>query len=103
MDDFGTDDVENTSDAVKYKTVSMFEPKVFVWCVNSETGVSTLFTRSVKGQTVNADVYITKCLPKMVKVIEKHYKNDEMSFVPIWHHAIMQRKRWNGWSRKTTT
>jgi hypothetical protein len=41
MDDFGTDDVENTSDAVTYKTVSMFEPEVFIWCANSGTGVST--------------------------------------------------------------
>jgi hypothetical protein len=46
-----------TSDAVKYKTVGKFEPKVLVWCAIPDTGVST----NVKGQTVDADVYIIEC------------------------------------------
>jgi hypothetical protein len=51
-----------------------------VWCGTSEVAVFTLFIGTSKGQTVDADVYITKCLPKMVKFIEKHHKNDETIF-----------------------
>jgi hypothetical protein len=51
-----------------------------VWCEISEDAVLTLFMGNFKGQAVNADVYITKCLPKMVKFIEKHHKNDETIF-----------------------
>jgi hypothetical protein len=40
-----------------------------VWCAISEAAVLTLFIGNFKGQAVNADVYITKCLPKMVKFI----------------------------------
>jgi hypothetical protein len=48
----------------------------------SETGVSTPFKGTEKGQAVDADVYITKCLPKMLKFIEKDRKNDEAIFWP---------------------
>jgi hypothetical protein len=51
---------------------------------------------TVKGQAVDVDVFITKCLPKMVKFIEKHHKNDETIF---WTEL---EKRWNGWSKKTS-
>jgi hypothetical protein len=57
MDGFWKNDVENTLDAVKCKIVGKFEPKVLIWCAISEAGVSSSFS----------DVYITKCLPKMVK------------------------------------
>jgi hypothetical protein len=79
-----TDDAENTPDAIKYKAISKFEPKVLAWCAISEAGVSTPFIRTVKSQAVvDADVYFTICLPKMVEFIEKHHKKDE----------TMQRKR----------
>jgi hypothetical protein len=89
-DRFWTVHVENTPDAVKYKAVGKFETKVLVWCAISEAGVSTPFIGTVKGQAVDADVYITKCLPKMVKFIQKHHKNDKTIFWPdlaSWHHA----------------
>jgi hypothetical protein len=41
-----------------------------IWCTTSEAGVPTPFIGTVKGQAVDADVYIIKCLPKMVKFIE---------------------------------
>jgi hypothetical protein len=93
----GIDDVENTPDAVTNKAVGKFEPKVLVWCAISEAGVSTPFIG-----TVDADVYISKCLPKIVKYIEKLYKNVESIFwldLASCHYA---KKRWNGWSRKTS-
>jgi hypothetical protein len=63
-DGFWTDDVENTPDAA--------ELKVLVWCPISEAGISRPFIELIKGQAVDTDVYITKCLPKMVKFIKKH-------------------------------
>jgi hypothetical protein len=80
MDGFWIDDVENTPDAVKNKAVGQFEPKV--WCAISEACLSTPFIGTVKGQAVGADVYITKCLPKMVKFIEMHRKNDKKIIWP---------------------
>jgi hypothetical protein len=49
------------------------------WCTISEAGVSTPtpFLGTVKGEAADADVYIAKYLPKMVKFIEKHHKKDE--------------------------
>jgi hypothetical protein len=77
MHGFWTDAVENTPD-VKYKAVGKFEPTFLLWCAISEAGVSisTLFKGTVKGQDVDADVYITK----MVQFIVKHHKNDETIF-----------------------
>jgi hypothetical protein len=63
---------ENTPDAIKYKAHGKFEPKVLVWYAISEIGASTPFIGTAKGKAVNADVYITKCLPKMVKFITLH-------------------------------
>jgi hypothetical protein len=71
-----------TPDAVKYKVVGKFEPKVLILCAISETCVSISYKGSVKGQAIDIDVYIIKCLPKMVKFIEKHHKNDETIFWP---------------------
>jgi hypothetical protein len=77
MNGFCTDDVGNTPDIIKYKAVGKFQPKVLLWCAISEAGVSKHFIWTVKGEAVNAEVYIiTKCLPKMVKFIQKHHKND---------------------------
>jgi hypothetical protein len=72
---------KNTPDAGKYKIVGKFEQKVLIWCVISEVCVSTPFIRTI--QAVDADVYITKCLFKMVKFIKKHHKNDETIYGPI--------------------
>jgi organic hydroperoxide reductase OsmC/OhrA len=40
------------------------------------------FIGTVRGSAVDADVYFTKYLPKMVKFVEKHHKtNDETIFL----------------------
>jgi hypothetical protein len=76
MDGFWT----NTYDTIKYKAVGKFEPKVLVWCAISKAGVSTPFIVTAKGLAIDADVYITKSLSKMVKCIKKYHKNDETIF-----------------------
>jgi hypothetical protein len=91
MDEFWTDDVEITPNAGKYKAIDKFEPKILVWCIISKAGVSSSFIGTVKGQAIDADAYITICLLKMDKYIEKH-QITKQSFGPIWHRAIMQRK-----------
>jgi hypothetical protein len=60
-----------------------FEPKVLVWCAISEAGVSTPFIGTVKGQAVDADVYITKCLPKIVKFMTKKLEWFEQNNIQI--------------------
>jgi hypothetical protein len=100
LNGFWTDNIENTSDAVKYKAFGKFEPKVLVWCAIFETGDT--FIETIKGQAVDAEIYITKCLPKMVKLQRSTTKMTKQSFGPIWHRAIMQRKHWNGWCSKTS-
>jgi hypothetical protein len=63
-DGFWTADVANISEAVQYKAVGKFKPIVLIWCVISEASVSTPFIGTVKGQAVDAGVYISKCLLK---------------------------------------
>jgi hypothetical protein len=67
IDGFWTDD---TPDPVKYKTVGKFEPKDLIWCAMTETGVSTPFIGTFKGQAVDTGFN------------EKHHKNDETIFWP---------------------
>jgi molybdopterin synthase catalytic subunit len=54
------------------------EPKLLVWCAISEAGASTLFIGTVKGQAVDADVYITKYQPK-----KSSTKMTKKSFGPL--------------------
>jgi hypothetical protein len=48
-----------------------------VWCAILVPGV---FIGTGKGQAVDADGNTTKFLPKMVKFVERHHKNDETIF-----------------------
>jgi hypothetical protein len=59
------------------------------WCAISEAGVSTPFLETVKGQTIDADVYITKSLPKIIKFIKKHHpqKSRNNLLVRSYQHA----------------
>lgn len=81
-DGFYTDDYSTTPDKVKYKGIAKFEPKLLVWCAISSAGVSEAFIGTVRGQAVNADIYIAKCLPKMEKFIELNHNHDDVVFWP---------------------
>ena len=70
---FYSSNKENTPDDVKFKSKQKFEPKILVWLVLSSKGISTPFIGTTKGSAVNIDVYIKKCLPKLLKFIEKYH------------------------------
>ena len=48
----------------------------------SSKGISTPFIGTTKGPAVNIDAYIRKCLPKLLKFIEKHHLGDKYIFWP---------------------
>lgn len=81
-DGFYTSCIADTPNDVKYKGIAKFEPKIMVWCAISSAGVSEAFIGSVRGQAVNSVLYIKKCLPKMIKFIQEHHKNDDVIFWP---------------------
>ena len=69
-------DKENIPDDVKFKSKQKFEPKILVWLSLSSKGISTLFIETTKGPAVDTDVYVRKCLLKLLKFIEKHHLGD---------------------------
>ena len=77
---FYSSNKENTPDDVKFKSKQKFEPKILVWMSLSSKGISTPFIGTTKGPAVNTDVYIRKCLPKLLKFIEKHHLGDKSIF-----------------------
>jgi hypothetical protein len=70
--------------------VDKFKPTFLVGCAISEAGVFTPFIGSVKGQAIDADVYITKYLPKVIKFIEKLQKLRDNLLV--WSGIVPLRK-----------
>lgn len=79
---FYTDNYDAAPDNVKYYGKAKFEPKVLVWVAISGKGVSASFIQKCRGPAVNADIYTTKCLPKMKKFIEKEHLDDNFIFWP---------------------
>ena len=69
-------------DDVKFKSKQKFEPKILVWLSLSSKGISTPFIGTTKGPAVDTDVYTRKCLPKLLKFIEKHHLDDKYIFWP---------------------
>ena len=67
-------------DEVKFKSEQRFEPKILVWLSLSSKDISTPFIGTTKGPAVDTDVYIRKCLPKLLKFIEKHHLGDKYIF-----------------------
>lgn len=81
-DGFYTSNIENCPDEVKYKPKAKFADKVLVWCAISEAGISRPYVGRVRGEAVDANVYIRECLPKMINFINTHHQNDEIIFWP---------------------
>lgn len=81
-DGFYTDNIEDVPNDVRYKKKAKFEDKVLVWCAISEAGISRAYVGRVRGEAVNADIYIRRCLPKLVNFIQTHHVNDNIMFWP---------------------
>lgn len=79
---FYTDNIDETPNEVKYKAKAKFADKVLVWCAISERGVSRAFVSRVRGEAVNAVVYIRDCLPKLLNFINQHHADGNYMFWP---------------------
>ncbi|XP_050515006.1 uncharacterized protein LOC126890196 [Diabrotica virgifera virgifera] len=81
-DGFYTRNVQDAPDEVRFKGKVKFADKILVWCAISEAGVSQPFVGRVRGEAPNADIYIDRCLTKLVQFINTHHYNDEIIFWP---------------------
>ena len=80
--DFYSSNKENTPDDVKFKSKQKFKLKILVWLALSSKQISTSVIGTTKGSAVDTDVYIGKCLPKLLKFIEKYHLGDKYIFWP---------------------
>ncbi|CAF4611291.1 unnamed protein product, partial [Rotaria sp. Silwood2] len=72
----------NTPNDVKFKQKRKYEPKVLVWLALSCQGVSQPYIGTTKGVAINSDVYVQKCLPKLLAFIKEHHQHDDYIFWP---------------------
>ena len=70
----------NTSNDVKFKQKQKFISKVLVWLPLSSKNVSQPYTGTTKGAAINSDVYVRKCLPKLLAFIKTHHQHDKYIF-----------------------
>lgn len=77
-----TDNKENAPNSVKYKQKRKFEPKVMLYVVISEEGISKPIFK-VGGNAVNADTYVNECLAKaLVPFLSAHHADGNYVFWP---------------------
>ncbi len=93
---FYTSDKEHTPDHVKYKQKEKYEKKILVWLALSAKGISTPFIGTTKDPAINADVYIEKCLSKLLAFIETYHSDDDYVFWPdlATSHYTQQTTEW---------
>ena len=67
---------------LKYSPVTKFEPKILVYYIFSEEGISKpYFVPS--GLAINQDVYLKHCIKqRLIPFIEEHHSDDEYIFQP---------------------
>jgi len=73
---------EGTPPDVKYKFKQKFAPKILVWLALSSKGISAPYIGPTKGPAINGDLYVQKCLPKLLAFINKHHQDDKYIFWP---------------------
>ncbi|XP_050516839.1 uncharacterized protein LOC126891656 [Diabrotica virgifera virgifera] len=94
-DGFYTNDYENVPDEIKFKSKKKFEDKILVWCAISEAGfISQPYIGVVRGEALNANIYIQRCLSKLLQFVNTHHANDQIVFWPdlaLCHYARITR------------
>lgn len=98
-DSFYTDNYEMAPDNVKYAGKTKFEPKVLMWIAISSKGISVPYFQSSSSVSVNTDIYIANCLPKLKRFIEEKHANDKIIFWPDLASCHYANKTQN-WLRK---
>ncbi|CAH1113064.1 unnamed protein product [Psylliodes chrysocephalus] len=81
-DGFYTRNAEEAPDHVRFKGKVKFADKTLVWCAISEADVSQPHVERVRGEAINAEIYIERCLSKLRNSIHTHHPNDEVIFWP---------------------
>lgn len=66
---------------VKTKPIPKFADKVMVWIAMCPKGLSQVVITKSRN-AVNSETYIKDCLPKVKKLIEKHYQDGNYIFWP---------------------
>jgi transposase len=79
---FYSSDKRHTPTDVKFKSKQKFAPKILVWLALASKGISAPYIGTTKGPAINSDTYIEKCLPKLLKFINKHHQDDKYIFWP---------------------
>ena len=79
---FGSCERERTSSKVKFKSKRKFARKILVWLAVFSKDISALHMETTKGSAINDDVYVKKCLPKLLRFINKHHQGDKYLFWP---------------------
>ncbi|CAF3167290.1 unnamed protein product [Rotaria socialis] len=79
---FWSGDKEHVSPEVNFKSKQKFAPKILVWLGISSKGISAPYIGTTKGPAVNGDIYIKKCLPKLLTFIYEHHQDDKYVFWP---------------------
>ncbi|CAF4403061.1 unnamed protein product [Didymodactylos carnosus] len=93
---FYASDKENTPPDVRYKCKQKFAPKILVWLALSSKGISRPYIGTTKGPAVTGDVYVEKCLLKLLTFINKHHPDDKYIFWPdlASSHYAQQTTEW---------
>ena len=71
-----TDNIEEITNNIKFKSKAKFADKILVWWAISPAGVLAPFIGRVRGETVK----IQRCLPKLLHFIREHHNNDYVIF-----------------------
>ena len=79
---FYTESLEDAPEKVKFKAVEKFPKKILVWLALSSKGISQPFIGKTGGPAISKEVYIKKCLSKLVLFIKKYHKDDNYIFWP---------------------
>ena len=77
---FYTNDQDETPNNVKFKATSKFPKKILVWLALSSKGISQPFIGKCGGPAISKDVYISKCLSKLIAFIDKYHKDEKIVF-----------------------
>jgi hypothetical protein len=89
------------------KVIVMDDVKYFTFSHSTLTGMKFLSLHPSEGHLSSVKLSMLTFIspnvgPKWSNSSRSNTKMTKQSFGPIWHRAIMQKKRWNGWNRKTS-
>ncbi|CAF0991596.1 unnamed protein product [Rotaria magnacalcarata] len=79
---FYSSNTANTPWNVKLKSKQKFEPKVLVWLALSSKGISVPYIGTTHGPAIDSNLYVQKCLPKLLAFIRRYHADNNYIFWP---------------------